>query len=759
MQAKRAHGLPGIGCARPAVPHCRTFVARFAGILGIALLLGAGVTLTAYAGDGYQVIFSEVPPNGVNPGLRLIVDARWLNSNGYRPIRLELKLLPPQTSPVERRFLVELTNTLPGAGPDDGFLRIIDELVLQEGATGVTKTLLFPQSNALPNLDLRVYEDGVLLEELSGAFIGTASSRNWTEASPAILFVSSQMPRLEDRDRASSVGQADAWTQFTLPDVYTTSSVIPGTLSFRPTAAAGPAPDAVQLNELRQNDRIEMISPADVPEQWIGLSCADLLFISRADLENLARDNRQRFSAIVTWAAAGHTLCVWDVDATDLTVLAQLDALLAGTHETPVEPVLAVETGTSGQDPASREYWRMPRVEDSGVGFAKCLVILGMGTPGTPMRSNQGGVEPAAAFRLRSYGLGHLVAITSSETLRDAMQMAWLLNSLEPQSFAWYQRFGMSLTRANGDYYNWLIPGVGDPPFTTFLVLLTGFVIVIGPVNYLTLRRCKRLYLLLITVPVAAALTTAVLLVYGFLSDGLSVRLRARSYTWLDPGSGQHLTWSRQSYYAGIRPSRGLVFDNNTLVYLLSPEATDTRYRRPLAELDWRNQQNWRCGYLHTRDTSQLMVVQAGPTPVKLTIDNDAEVLRVKNELGGHVALLLVVDDAGKWWIARDLAPGAVATLVPTLKLDATPLLQKFIWTLEYPASYYVRPTTWSIMDNLAQSPRTGTSVLESSLKRVVEGGLEHRTYVAVLDAAEWLPVGIPDVEHVQSLHVIEGRW
>ena len=103
-----------------------------------------------------------------------------------------------------------------------------------------------------------------------------------------------------------------------------------------------------------------------------------------------------------------------------------------------------------------------------------------------------------------------------------------------------------------------LIPGVGSAPVNSFLVLISLFVVAIGPVNYFLLQRQRKLYLLLITVPLGAGVVTSALFIYALVSDGLGVRARARSLTRIDQTSGRTVSWSRQSYYAGLAPSAGM---------------------------------------------------------------------------------------------------------------------------------------------------------------------------------------------------------
>ena len=156
---------------------------------------------------------------------------------------------------------------------------------------------------------------------------------------------------------------------------------------------------------------------------------------------------------------------------------------------------------------------------------------------------------------------------TSEPLAAQTPEAAWLFNELGGHTWMWYQRHGMSLHRANDDYWNWLVPGIGRAPVGSFLILIAAFVVVIGPVNYFLLRRKRRLYLLLVTVPLGAALVTAALFAYALISDGLGIRVRVRSFTEIDQRAGRAVSWSRQSYYAGLAPSGGLTFPETAVVF------------------------------------------------------------------------------------------------------------------------------------------------------------------------------------------------
>ena len=102
--------------------------------------------------------------------------------------------------------------------------------------------------------------------------------------------------------------------------------------------------------------------------------------------------------------------------------------------------------------------------------------------------------------------MGCVAAIAAAKPF-PGQDTDWILlfNSVPDNHWKWFRRTGFSLHRTNDDYWTFLIPGVGEAPVVSFLLLVSLFAIVIGPVNYVVLGRSRRLYLLLLTVPAGAA--------------------------------------------------------------------------------------------------------------------------------------------------------------------------------------------------------------------------------------------------------------
>src|SRR5262249_25775785 len=146
---------------------------------------------------------------------------------------------------------------------------------------------------------------------------------------------------------------------------------------------------------------------------------------------------------------------------------------------------------------------------------------------------------------LRDLKLGRVVVIAADPYAKEGSEYwLWLFRCIGQQQWSWHLRHGVSLTRPNNEFWNFLIPGVGRAPITAFLLLITVFMLAIGPINYYVLRRRGRLMLLLLTVPAAAAIVTVALIFYAIVADGLGTRVRVRSFTTIDQGRQQAVSWS-----------------------------------------------------------------------------------------------------------------------------------------------------------------------------------------------------------------------
>ena len=212
----------------------------------------------------------------------------------------------------------------------------------------------------------------------------------------------------------------------------------------------------------------------------------------------------------------------------------------------------------------------------------------------------------------------------------------------------WDSRHGMKPDDANHDFAKLLVPGVGLAPVTEFQVLITLFVLAIGPLNYWVLKRYNRLQLLVLTVPLAAMLLTGSLFAYAILSDGFGTTVRAQSVTTLDQRTGDAACWSRLSYYAGLAPGQGLTMPDDVAVYPIIPGWNDTDVDASIGaarELEWADHEaKMTRGWLRSRTPMQYLTVRARKSPHRLELTPAGGKIRAVNQLGTAIRFVLVTD-------------------------------------------------------------------------------------------------------------------
>jgi hypothetical protein len=409
----------------------------------------------------------------------------------------------------------------------------------------------------------------------------------------------------------------------------------------------------------RQSDRVAVQHPLDLPAYerpnpgakpgptapdsseltWIALTSYDLIFISLTELQALSDDEPARFANLRRWVLAGQTLCVWGVGER-FEELERLERLLRmGSYASDrvpsggwegAEPISTKVRFQDLNDETAEEWSRIEDMESED--YAQV-------TPGTDW------------LRRRSLGLGLVVAMSPPNPFPGTMR-GWdqFLATVGPGRWRWSGRHGAVLRGENTDHGRYELARVGEPPVVTFLVLNTLFAIVIGPLNYFVLKSRRRLYLLLITVPLAAAVVTGGLLSYAMVSDGLRTRVRVFSTTYYDKDSGEAIHWGRHCYYASFAPSRGLAFSEETAVYPVYARFEDGDTDQLLR---WDQQQNLRAGFLRSRTLSQFIAIEnrAAQSPFVITpAEQGQDLLNLKNNSGQAVSLIIARDHEGNYY-------------------------------------------------------------------------------------------------------------
>jgi hypothetical protein len=627
-------------------------------------------------------------------------------------------------------------------------------------------------------------------------------SADWSEAVPRLLFISS----LADRSRQQLVKQHD------LPrwDVLLESIPnfdIPGAGSYgnRAITTNGTGPNSANSTNSNSNStnsdndvawtvrldpRAALISPDRIPAQWIGLSGIDFIFISSDELAGLRKTRPQKYESLRQWLEVGGHLCVTEVGPKFEQLRAVEEAIglaaspltkensawsslvtsdYSATYENAIEPRNNGYTmGPSNGDvivevPISPDASTPP--ENQGVPDG-----AGGGIPVEPA-IGLGGVGPtppgAVAPLVRTVGMGRVFLIPDTAMLKDPAYNNWVFNSLTTNRLVWYEKHGLSLRRHNQGFWNWSIPGIGRTPILLFLLVITVFSVVIGPVNFvIAIKRLKRYYLVLITIPLISVITTVGVLSYGLFRDGLGTKVRRRAYVELNQETGRSHSWSRQTYYPSIGPSGGARFPLNSAIYPISPQPG--RPARNPHTIRWEGSQRLARGYVRARTLSQFMVVQpTKSTAANIAFSEKGKKLVAKNELGGDITHLIVCDKTGKFHAGELIEDGKSLVLKTTTSVKISTAIRKTLLEqglepeitgglVRSARGYYNR------VDANSPLPDDATSLLETEITRVRAGvhmTLQPGTYVALLTSSSMVPIGISGSEDRDSLIVVRGRW
>jgi hypothetical protein len=729
---------------------------------------------TAWASSGGVVVLpfgtpgTAAAPAGPTPkssGLTLTIDTTWVDSKGYRPVRVTVV---SKTGPVaaDRVLTVRFHQKTGFSTRDDVVVTQTIELPL--GTTTVTATVSVPQFAASGSFELETFEDGLYVKELSIPAGNSWTSWSGTDqgdgASPVIL-------ALTPIDLAS-IGRNEV-------------GMSPETMTIGDNSNTAALPSGAPTN---------ITSFAGLPTKWIDYTGFDLMIVSVRDLHTLVEQHAEQWKAIRAWQRNGGTIVIFDVGK-EWEKLADLEKLLSLPATTSRD--------SDSEDIPVRFGWTLPLLAD----FVPLRTTPVPAAPPESSEAAQSGeaetgekaIEPApratgakAPFVIRKDGLGLFVAIRANALSSGNYPWIWILNSVGPERWGWYQRYGLSFSQQNVDFWNFLIPGVGLAPTLSFQFLITVFVIGIGPVNYWLLKRRGALNMLVLTVPISAAAVTAALVLFAFLSDGLSTRVRVRSITQIDQASGETTCWSRLSYYAGLSPGDGLVFSDDTQVEPLesSPFASNAG---PTRDLTWAHAdpsdakspvlQKLTEGWLQSRTPTQFITARIRQSKLALDIrTTPPDGATVKNRLGSAVKLLVLADENENLFSARELPNGGTAKLesantatgevmrdmLHTL-LDNTPQppdamvnhsFRGYFGLNEYGRSSFRQQS--ASYQNLPP-PTQSTSVLEASIAAVRDQlerkALAPRTYIAIVERGPDVQLGTDAANEEASLHVVTGIW
>ncbi len=730
--------------------------------------------------NGNTVTMPLKRPVSRSSKLSLTIDTRWSQNYGYRPVEVTIRSPKPVTA--DRAISIRL-NIRTGWR---GLMKVDQEFTLLKGSTSATATIAVPQYQmATPFYWWDVRVDGV-------------------------------------KDNDLSLKKEDAYG--VMQSGYSASS---GASFLAMTIKSGQrslvAPNSMEFEVLS-------LAAAEFPRRWIDYTCLDAITLSLDELVFLQELNPEAFQSLRRWVRAGGQLWVNDVGdefqrLPELCKLLQLDESVAPevkagadaktaddaatdaawvgwrpvrfVNGNPEGQVVTFMDHTTGQTRTVRDADVIARLQyDSNFSMVSQRYESGDENP-VPQTSG----DSSRWFIEQPMGLGLVRAFreTNDVSLFQQSRPAVNANAAANQTTSedlppslrsalqsvgrWSARHGMAPDDASLDFANLLVPGMGLAPVNEFRILITLFVLLIGPANYWLLRRWRRLHLMVLTVPLAAAIVTFALFAYAIVADGFGTTVRAHSYTTVDQRTGETACWARLSYYSGLAPRAGLTMPTDVAMYPIVPGwngGSIDAHVNSKRDLRWEpDEARLSRGWLRSRTPTQYLTVRARKSPLRLELQPVRERMRVKNELGARIEYVVVVDDANKMFAGEKLHTGEVGFLQPMTRSEAVNRFRKIVTANlpQTPEALAGENSNYSAMQRRQwQMYRgrytgfTGEHSLEGNLTSQAlaslagvsgkEGlTLPPRSYVAITATGPEVVFGMEGVDEEASFHVVVGRW
>ena len=263
----------------------------------------------------------------------------------------------------------------------------------------------------------------------------------------------------------------------------------------------------------------------------------------------------------------------------------------------------------------------------------------------------------------RGYLSGAVLITRQSIRDMDSDSLSQALSSVENHAI---NRTAIS---ADGNWF-WrnLISAVGKPPVWSFAVMVALFGALLGPGLLYFTGRIGRRSLMIFFVPLISLIATSAIIAYSVLHEGFETHIRVTSVSRIDAGSTTGFAWSRQNYFSGSPPRRGLSIQRHTFARPVYAEYEDRWYGDPRDSVSCRvtitDHQQWR-GWLKPRQQQQLLLGHSIDKPsLPVTLQGlDGGQLKVSNQTQHELPLVIVRGGGDDYYYVQALGAGQSSTV------------------------------------------------------------------------------------------------
>jgi len=254
-------------------------------------------------------------------------------------------------------------------------------------------------------------------------------------------------------------------------------------------------------------------------------------------------------------------------------------------------------------------------------------------------------------------------------------------------------------------------------PVRGFLLLVTLFALVAGPLTVGVLAKTNRRIWLLWMVPLESAIACGLVLGYSFVSEGITPTVRLKGMTLLDQERHMATTLGWAGYYCPQRPAKGLFFSDDWELMKVK------RYRwNDARTVDWTRGQHLSRGWVQARVPAFFMCRRSAVRRERLECSFTGGKVEVVNGLGADIQSLWLRDAEGHLHFAENIKAGQQAVLEPQKQTAS--------------------------MTNLEALHRAFTEDFRNAINRLDHDPQHYLipgSYIAVLDGAPFMEHGMGD--------------
>lgn len=610
-------------------------------------------------------------------------------SEGYMPIRITATSVVG-TFPGDRPIEISVVPKY-GATPKPN-TTYRTSLTLPAGSVSISKTFYLP----------KYFEGGVfnvVLGDSNGPLKSYVASFNvrtsiTSQAPDMLLAVSDWLTRFAIILPDPNAAVDQPWAR--VPDLRTLESMVSVDANYVSNPKRQTDAEAKTYIEVQAKAASQLLTANTAHQSWLGYESIDVILIAMPTLQSMAENHPLRFKAVRDWVSCGGVL--WTYAVPDRTTLADLfgvssdqamnpspaqrSSLFRSASSDPIDKALANYTPSNRT--TSFEVVLDPYNYSNNFGGRQS----GASDPIVPFQNaapNAEQIDPHPFLVQKSpddyrseidrlhVEAGVVIGLKTADPFPGSLEQWFVIKNLSGANQVWRHRRGISVMRGSTQFWDWLMNNVARPPVYAFLALLSGFVLLVGPISYHFTRRAGRGYLMFIIAPVLASITTLMLFGYGFVADGFGTKARVRQITWVDGESGKASEMNRATYFAAFRPSGGLRFPIDAAVYpvLNTDDAIERdyspvmRFNRSIELTD--SEQIFRGEFLPSRTQSQFFSFRPLDKNVGLLVEYEKGLWRVKNQFDASLNRAIIrMTDATYCMLPEPLGPGESVLLSST---------------------------------------------------------------------------------------------